>query len=108
MSDPVFLDVTEDMGLWLAGDAGTASIGSFITGAVTRADSAPGPHKVLVYSRNGWSKGPIAVVESDVNGEWQFDGLKAGNYYMAMIQDRTRELNSAVLDWMTAVELGGS
>lgn len=83
-------------------DGGAASVGSFIAGAITRSDGTPGPHKVLVYSRNGWSRGPIAIVESDADGNWQLDGLKAGNYYMAMIQDRTRTLNAAVLDWMVA------
>ena len=40
-------------GFFRASDAGTASIGSFITGAITQADSVAGPHKVIVYSRNG-------------------------------------------------------
>ena len=100
-----FLDqfnVLGAMGRWSRGDAGSASVGSFLTGAITQADSVAGPHKVIVYSRNGWSRGPIGVVQSDANGLWQLDGLKAGNYYMAIIQDRSRTLNAAVLDWMQA------
>jgi hypothetical protein len=93
---------TDDPSVSFVTDGGSASIGSFITGAVTREGGVAGPQKVFIYSRNGWKKGPFAVVESDVNGEWQLGGLKAGNYYMAMIQDRTRTLNAAVLDWMQA------
>lgn len=99
---PEFFNPLEDAGLFQGSDAGTASVGSFITGATTQADGVASSQTVFVFSRNGWSLRLVARIQSDASGLWQLNGLREGNYYMAMIQDRTRTLNAAVLDWMVA------
>ena len=86
--------------------SGPGKIGSFITGAIRRADGTPTAGKVAIRQCSGALGHPvIAVVQADQNGEWELQGLSLSARYRAEVRDPTEALNGAVLDWIQPVPM---
>jgi len=85
---------------------GLMRIGSFLTGAVRRADGVPLAGRVCVREASGGFGQPvISIITTDGSGNWELAGLTPEKRYRAEIRDPTRQLNGAVLDWIQPVPM---
>lgn len=66
--------------------------------SVMKADGQPAAVRFTVYDHSTGRR--VAGGISNADGTWNVDNLNPARYYFVRVEDRTRQLNGAVLDWL--------